>query len=395
MDSTPGAISKTKLIRDLIPKRRYADNADLLSILRAAADIVKNYQLEHVKSHQDDRTDVQDLPFSAQLNVACDALATTQLKRQLDQPGEASLSSPLPLRQLQVEVRYGEQVISSHYVSRLRDAICRTRHRDYLMHKYKWDPAVLDSIAWDSIEYCASRPNLSTPVTRSKLVHNWLNLGSQRSKIGRCPDATTESRCPFCDDEETFEHLLTCPTPRAKKIRYDAMSVLRKALSNTQGGSALVRAVKVWTDAPSEPVVITPPTLAYEPAILHAISSQLAIGWVHLFRGFVSQAWGHIYAAGDTTSVSERHTRATSHTTPAVMAIQDYAIAIWQHRNSVLHEVGSHGMASIHATLNHSIVQIYGLKETFAPIIQSYFVLPLEDRLRTSPRQRARWLTLV
>ena len=116
----------------MIPKRRYADNADLLSILCAAPDIVKNYQLEHVKSHQDDKIDVKDLPFSAQLNVACDALATTQLKGQLNHPGEASLSSPLPLRQLQVEVRYGEQVISSHYASRLRDAICRTRHRDYL-----------------------------------------------------------------------------------------------------------------------------------------------------------------------------------------------------------------------------------------------------------------------
>lgn len=240
MDST-SAISNTKLIRNLIPKRRYADNADVLSILRAAPDIVKNYQLEHVKSHQDDTTDVKDLPFSAQLNVACNALATSQLKRQLDHPGEASLSSPLPLRQLQVEVRFGEhQVISSHYVSRLRDAIGRKHHRNYLMNKYKWEPEVLDTIAWDSIEYCASRPNLSTPVTRSKLVHNWLNLGTQRAKIGRCPDATIESRCPFCDADETFEHLLTCSTPRAQKFRYDAMAALRKALSNTQCGSALV-----------------------------------------------------------------------------------------------------------------------------------------------------------
>ena len=183
------------------------------------------------------------------------------------------------------------------------------------------------------------------------------------------------------------------PHTASEKNRYDAMAVLQKALSNTQGGSALV---KVWTVAPAEPVVITPPTLAYEPAIRHAISSQLAIGWVNLFRGFVSQAWGHIYyAAGDTTLLSERHTRATSHTSPAIMAVQDYAIAIWQHRNSVLCEAESQGMASIHATLNHSIVQIYRLKETFTPIIQSYFALPLEDPLCASPRQRARWLTVV
>ena len=142
-------------------------------------------------------------------------------------------------------------------------------------------------------------------------------------------------------------------------------------------------------------MVITSPTVSYEPAIRRALSSQLAIGLVNLFRGYVSQEWGHIYAASDTTPLSERHTRATSHTSPAVMAIQDYAIAIWQHRNSILHEAGSPGMASIHTTLNHSIVQIYGLQKTFTPIIQSYFKLSLEDRLCTSPRQRARWLMLV
>jgi hypothetical protein len=61
---------------------------------------------------------------------------------------------------MQVEVRFGEQVISSHYVSRLRDAIGRKHHRDYLMNKYKWEPAVLDTIAWDSIEYLCKSPKL-------------------------------------------------------------------------------------------------------------------------------------------------------------------------------------------------------------------------------------------
>ena len=40
---------------------------------------------------------------------------------------------------------------------------------------------------------------------------------------------------------------------------------------------------------------------------------------------------------------------------------------------------------------------MYGIRENLAPIIQSYFSIPLENRLRTtSPRQRQRgWLQLV
>ena len=59
----------------------------------------------------------------------------------------------------------------------------------------------------------------------------------------------------------------------------------------------------------------------------------------------------------------------------------------------MLHEAGSQGLESVHTSLNADICQLYAIRETFAPIIQSYFTIPLEDRLRSSPRQR--WLTLA
>jgi hypothetical protein len=52
-------------------------------------------------------------------------------------------------------------------------------------------------------------------------------------------------------------------------------------------------------------------------------------------------------------------------------------------------------MAIVHASLNHSISQLYSLQSSFSAILQSYFRLPLADRLRQSPRQRQRWLSLV
>ena len=67
-------------------------------------------------------------------------------------------------------------------------------------------------------------------VNRSKLVHNWLNLGSQRARHGRCPDTALESRYPYCPAHEDFTHMMTCPSPRAQKFRYDGMMQLRKVL---------------------------------------------------------------------------------------------------------------------------------------------------------------------
>ena len=94
-------------------------------------------------------------------------------------------------------------------------------------------------------------------------------------------------------------------------------------------------------------------------------------------------------------SAPHRHHAVIKQFSPIITALQNYTISIWQSRNTVLHETGSYGQAALHAQLNLSITQFYGLRDTFSPILQSYFTTPLEIRLRSSPRQRARWLTLV
>ena len=104
------------------------------------------------------------------------------------------------------------QYISNAFAS---EEISIDRHRTFLQLKYKWKDQVWANIAWDAFAQCASRPALDKLVNRSKLVHNWLNLGSQRARHGTCPDASLESRCPYCSAAEDFTHLLTCTSPRA------------------------------------------------------------------------------------------------------------------------------------------------------------------------------------
>ena len=178
VDST-GAISNVQLLRDLVPKRRFPNNADLLSTMKSAHHILKHFHLAHVHSHQDTTTDFDDLPFPAQLNVLCDTMATNQLQRQAAHAEERTLSIPLCPRNLEVEVMHEGQVISSHYVARLRENISLNTHRQFLQKKYKWSDITWASIAWDAFRKCARKQLLSQPATRSKIVHNWLHLGAQ------------------------------------------------------------------------------------------------------------------------------------------------------------------------------------------------------------------------
>ena len=94
-------------------------------------------------------------------------------------------------------------------------------------------------------------------MNRSKLVHKWLNLGSQRGTFR--PDAPLVHRtCPYCATPEDFAHLLSCEDPRARKAQYDAMTKLRKAINGTPAAAPLLRVIKQWTATPSEQIDLAP-----------------------------------------------------------------------------------------------------------------------------------------
>ena len=173
------------------------------------------------------------------------------------------------------------------------------------------------------------------------------------------------------------------------------MLKLRKVLDGTQGGAAILRAITAWTASPETTVMVSAGTEAYEHAVLRALESQRSIGWEHIFRGFLSMEWGQIYIAEDKTPPEVRRTRSITLVSKYILAFQNYTLFLWQSRNDVLHEAGSEGLASVHATLNHDISQMYALRDTFSPILRSYFQKPLEERLKGTPRQRARWLQLA
>ena len=388
------AITNVQNLRDLIPKRRFADNADILSTMSAAHPVISRFTLAHVKSHQDDATEFEQLSFPAQLNVLCDTMATNQLTRQRDHAHERSLSCPMIPRTLPVSISYRGQVISSHYVKHLRDEICLARHRIFLQNKYKWSDQSWAAIAWDSFQLCGRRTATLNTSFRSKLVHNWLHLGTRRATQSAAASLNINT-CPMCNDLEDFRHLLTCRSPRALRIRYAASAALGKKLADSPGPAALFRAIKQWTSAPDLPVHISPGATFSSLEVEAAIQSQTQIGWDHLFRGFVSSAWGQVHAQDASILSEDRRSLVIPRLAIIIRALQDYSLALWTGRNMILHEHSVHSQSIVHSTLNYEITQIYNLRDSLSDHLRSYFSLPLDARLRQSPRQKQRWLRLV
>lgn len=199
-------------------------------------------------------------------------------------------------------------------------------------------------------------------------------------------------RCPYCKLAEDFTHVLTCADPRALQSRSAARTTLQKVLpASGAGGYAVIRAITAWTLNPLVPLSLIVPDVR----IQHVLTSQTQIGWVHLFRGFLSRELATVLVKTTATTSDARRSQSITMASATIMAIQDYTLAIWGSRNEVLHEADSESLDIVHAALNDPISQLYSLQTSFSPLLQSYFTLPLEARLKLPPRQRQRWLRLA
>jgi hypothetical protein len=394
VDST-GAISTIEHVRDKLPTRHYPDHADIVSTLKDATQIISRSTCQHVKSHQDDKKDYSELPFYAQVNVLCDRMATRHMK--VHSGGEwASQQNYLPTRNQPVVVSYMGQRIPSHYIKRLREAISSTTHRTYLQQRYQWSDQVWSTIAWEPL-YTIGRRHTKKPcfVNRTKLVHNWLNLGSQRAKFHAQSTSTTK-QCPYCQNDENFLHLLTCNDPRAKKCRFEASTILRKGLKSTPGGPTLIRLMNLWIQNPTQSPQAQAGTHGLQRAVDQAVTSQNRIGWIHLFRGVISSDWGFIISDDDTSmSLQMRRSEAKLHLSSIILTLQNYSLGIWAGRNNMLHSNSVIPISIREAQVNSEIAALYAIHHTFTTRVQFYFRQPLDDLIRAPYRTRQRWLIIT
>lgn len=131
------------------------------------------------------------------------------------------------------------------------------------------------------------------------------------------------------------------------------------------------------------------------PALRRALASQSLLGWTNFFRSFLCLEWGYIVILPDSLSTSARKVAAVNSVASTIRAVQDYSLALWKSRNDLLHSNTIPSRVTLEASLDHDITSLYGLRTSFSPVIQSYFHIPLPERLKRSLRHKQRWLQLT
>ena len=186
----------------LFPKDMTRSDYDLIvSILRTIRDIALPVFFHHVKGHQDHQPRPH-LSWEANLNILCDAMASSSLQTATPHP----LVTPTPLCPLQLIIN--DAAVTSHYRSRLAQATSQPALKAYLIRKHAWSSVVFDSIHWKAHEKAMASFSISHKPFICKLIHDHLPLGKRVATWS----ADRPSLCPSCAfPEEDFQHFLTCP----------------------------------------------------------------------------------------------------------------------------------------------------------------------------------------
>ena len=400
IDST-GALSRIEEFTRPTPNHcQYPDDADILSHIKWLRAELQEFvhRCQWVKAHQDTDTPYKDLPWPARLNVMADSLATA-FYNNMDQRTQPS-RNPQFFPSSRVSLLVNGQRITANPAAAIRFHINGTRHRQFLQQtRTGWNK---DSV-WNSIDfesfggaYKTISPTLRPKI--SKLVHGWLNTGTQRVKINK----QSSSSCPRCGcTSEDQDHILQCKSQSANSTRYNALVSLCSSVVTKRGSSrtwtVLHDIMSSWLSSGQSPSsnILTkyriPETLST--VLSTAILEQTEIGWSQAMQGYLSHKWALAfhYEFPSSTLRGLRQTWSRS----IITALWQFYTTMWEHRNSVLHAQSELAQMIRDYPIDTKIQHPYSIQDSFTATDRVLFSTSLTDRLSTTRRSKKQWLTIV
>ena len=138
------AALSTKYVR---PRKFLSSEIDIeMQIVDTLHLLDTDVSFSHVKGHQDDSIDPTELPWHAQLNIRCDAIATATLTTVEHDPTVPFLPAS------EVSLSIADTTLTHHVPSQIRRLHASQQQRIYLCKHHSWVlPSLFDTVHWDVV----------------------------------------------------------------------------------------------------------------------------------------------------------------------------------------------------------------------------------------------------
>jgi hypothetical protein len=347
-----------------------------------------------VQAHQDDDLPYEELSRAARLNVDVDKLATwyrdhATLPQSRQQTPHAPGTS--------VSIKIGDTRLVGNFDSSIRRHINGYHSKQFMQAKLDWDDATFATVDWHNFGQHFKALPLTARVQRSKLVHRWQPVGTQRLRDATIKDPHL-ALCPSCQTEiETPDHLFLCE--RRQGLRHRLLQSVTKITHRAPYHPALViltNGIEQWLAM--EPITIQAQVQALpqhiQDGVSKAIYEQFDIGWNNAIRGLLSSQWAQSAATHHITGDYEIDT-GNGHVYRTIRAIHNFTSAIWEARNQQLHKRDDELAARIRTPIDALIKSLYQQPHLLHSTDRFRTATPLATILNYRPDNKRRWVRRV
>jgi hypothetical protein len=322
----------------LITKSTWKHFDIIKSIRHSMKQSTLNWTLCHVKGHQDDDTEYNQLNRWAQLNVLVDKMAKEKLSTDL--PNIATIRQRpfyLPFETCGI-YWYDRRTCGFKICSELRRTLTFLIHtngiREYWRKKHKFSGYTESFVDWELTQ--RSRRNISKARQRwmSKWMAGFCGVGIMLVRYAY----QKHSRCPRCNQSnEDTAHIIQCPHPDAVNLWTQEVSALHNWMIQSHGHPELCTIIKdsllEWRSTSKgyqdKPIDVI---------LQLAVKRQKNIGWRSLIEGFWSKEWRQCQSQ---YLISIKSRRSSLLWISRVQRkIWEIAWKMWDQRNQILHNNG-------------------------------------------------------
>ena len=346
--------------------------ADLLTTLPLSL------QFHHVKSHQDKHAPISSLSLPAQANCHADHLATSaQLQCQSQD------QSPL-YPAAQCRLCLSAKTITRNHQHYLHSHSSATRLRQYITSSHSWTNS--NHIDWDCFQAICLKQTFRHPFF-IKWVHRLLPVGvvMHRRNVHSSPF------CPVCDQRETALHFITCTHISRLPLKQHFLTTLRKCLTSIPTDPTLKL---IFLEGVNSVLTGFPPHFPSSTSPYSSfVSSQSAIGWDNLLRGFLSVDWIFAHRLYLQTSNSDSTSTLPNPFLPALLVIITEVHNMWKFRSSQRHQKDARLHDSELLRQAHlQLRDLYRLQSHVLPTDRTIFKPTLQDHVQENLSSITAWI---
>ena len=353
---------------------------------------------QHIKAHQDDKEQYDNLSLPSQLNVDADHLAGQVPPI----PGE----TPAPVfPTTRIHLHHTTGTVTA----RIRNSLYEFRNfpqvQQKLLERWDWERHMLDWIDWKAFRRnrrANRRKKIINPVTHTKLIHRLLPIALRQHRNNPARPA----HCPHCQfTVETDRHIYSCPHVTRKDWRTELQQAIVKWYIDdpfTQDTLANLLLQGVMSYVREEPT----PEIHIPTPYQKLWDQQTQLGWSGLFTGLLSTEWHRL---------QEQYLRTCPSTIPAgpherphrkpktvqlwiaklIERFQREWKKLWQLRNSAQHGAPDDPQSQAAAKRKHllqEIRQITDLHDYLPPLYQNIIEVHQQHQLNMQTTALESWL---